>query len=888
MSSRIARLHAGTKTEPVSSTPPRPRSRKATSRPSSSSSFNVDDSATLRRKKSSIIPAQPSSARSSSNQTRTCKSRSGNTKRLIVGQRVSVASLGIVGTLRFVGETKFKPDIWTGIELDLVGSGKNDGSVQGIRYFSCPACTGLFVPASKVVPVDTTPKPSKTMEVRRKRSSPEITSKPTETKRKHSSLDVALKPSKTIETKHRSSPDIAPKSSRTVTSRRKTSVPSSTPPVASRQVLMSKSARTSRMTQVPTEAVAKQRRSKSSVTVAPSKTITRALKQSNPSTPAPRKSIIRKEPTLRRSTSTRTIKSEDELQRMHVLLEQSRKEKEILSEQMDGKEAAWERLVSAKESYALRVKELNDTITRLQQGLNCAEQKIETLEQALVEKDETLARTVMGDVMERQYVQRIEKLDSLVRELQTGADKAAESHEAKLREHAAQVEQLRRELTERDRLTDALERECEELRKAGMDTIRAYETSMLEATHQKDHVIQGKQHQIDSLQHELEDLRSCDVARREHNEEYDDDDGGYRNSQRRLEEQLELTTRELDRERVQMKHMGSEIDQLREEIKRMHLASASAEDRYCALQCELEQEIKDKRRIMEEANAASEALIKAEDENEQLRLADSAAERKLAEAIKKASVLERKLLKDSRQQQQQDEHVDCVRSKRSLEEEHEELRQSHNRLEQECMRLMDELLALESAQANEEPGDQKSEECALRRQVERLKQELTRQQQKYTDLELSKRTKVTQLNKELAELEALTESKIFGAEELEESLQAERRRVKHLEKELADQNRIGHRYSMPMTPISPVSMSSFSHCIDSSADGDHHPLDEDDVYCEICEVYGHDVMGCTALMIMNSHELKDPLEDQPMPYCVNCDVFGVHPTEDCPNQDETF
>ncbi|KAF7723146.1 hypothetical protein EC973_002328 [Apophysomyces ossiformis] len=887
MSSRIARLHAGTKTDPVSSMPS--RSRKTTSRSSSSSSFNVDDSAPLRRKKASTIPARSSAVKSSSQQPRGCKSAgSDNTNRLIVGQRVSVASLGIVGTLRFVGETKFKPDIWTGIELDLVGAGKNDGSVQGVRYFSCPAGTGIFVLASKVSAIDNGPQPSKTMDSKRKHSSLDIAPKTTE-KRKHSSLDVALKSTKstkttkttkTTEVKHRSSPDIAPRTSRTTATRRKTSVPSSSPSVTTRQVVASKSARTTQMTRAPSDMVAKQSRSKSSVTVAPSKTTMPVPKRSNPSTPAPRKSIIRKNSVLRQSTSTRTVKGEDELQRMHALLEQSRKEKEILSEQMDGKEAAWERLVSAKESYALRVKELNDTITRLQNNLDNAEEKIGTLEKVLAEKDETIARTAIGDVVEKQYIQRIEKLDNLVRELQAAADEMTESHEVKLREHAAQIEQLRRELTQRDRLTDALERECEDLRKASMDTIRAYETSMLETAQQKDQVIQGKQNQIDRLQHELEDLRSCDVTPRFHDAEYDD--GEYNHSQRRLEEQLELTTQELDRERLQIKHMSSEIDQLREEVKRVHLAHASAEKRFCALQCELEQEIRDKRRIMEEANAATEALAKAEDENEQLKLAKATGERKLAEALKKASMLERKSSKDGRQQ---DEHADCVRSKRALEAEHEELRQSHNRLEQECMRLMDELLALENAQINEDHGEPRNEDCALQRQIDRLKQELVRQQQKYADLELSKRTKVNQLNKELADLEALMETKIFGAEELEESLQAERRRVKHLEKELADQNRIGHRYSMPMTP---VSVSSFSQYIDSSMDGDHHGSDEDDVYCEICEVYGHDVIGCTALMTMNQQDLKEPISEQSMPYCVNCDVFGVHSTEDCPNQDETY
>lgn len=49
-----------------------------------------------------------------------------------VGQKVLVSSLGLTGTVRFFGETRFKPnESWVGIELDIKGAGKNDGCIQG-------------------------------------------------------------------------------------------------------------------------------------------------------------------------------------------------------------------------------------------------------------------------------------------------------------------------------------------------------------------------------------------------------------------------------------------------------------------------------------------------------------------------------------------------------------------------------------------------------------------------------------------------------------------------------------------------------------------------------------------------------------------------------------
>ncbi|CEP09877.1 hypothetical protein [Parasitella parasitica] len=68
---------------------------------------------------------------------------------LHIGDRVQVNNHH--GTVRFIGTTKFKAGTWAGIELDSVGSGKNDGSVDGKRYFVCPPKTGLFILAIKVI-----------------------------------------------------------------------------------------------------------------------------------------------------------------------------------------------------------------------------------------------------------------------------------------------------------------------------------------------------------------------------------------------------------------------------------------------------------------------------------------------------------------------------------------------------------------------------------------------------------------------------------------------------------------------------------------------------------------------------------------------------------------
>jgi len=68
-----------------------------------------------------------------------------------IGDRVIIKSSqgSKIGTLRYMGFTSFANGEWCGVELDEP-RGKNDGSVEGKRYFDCRPNFGLFAPISKV------------------------------------------------------------------------------------------------------------------------------------------------------------------------------------------------------------------------------------------------------------------------------------------------------------------------------------------------------------------------------------------------------------------------------------------------------------------------------------------------------------------------------------------------------------------------------------------------------------------------------------------------------------------------------------------------------------------------------------------------------------------
>ncbi|XP_069678556.1 kinesin-like protein KIF13A isoform X3 [Periplaneta americana] len=69
---------------------------------------------------------------------------------VVLGESVLIRPYNSSGVVAYIGGTDFAGGTWIGVELDAP-TGKNDGSVQGVRYFTCRPKCGIFVRADKLI-----------------------------------------------------------------------------------------------------------------------------------------------------------------------------------------------------------------------------------------------------------------------------------------------------------------------------------------------------------------------------------------------------------------------------------------------------------------------------------------------------------------------------------------------------------------------------------------------------------------------------------------------------------------------------------------------------------------------------------------------------------------
>ncbi|KAK9729396.1 hypothetical protein K7432_000277 [Basidiobolus ranarum] len=236
------------------------------------------------------------------------------------------------------------------------------------------------------------------------------------------------------------------------------------------------------------------------------------------------------------------------------------------------------------------------------------------------------------------------------------------------------------------------------------------------------------------------------------------------------------------------------------------------------------------------------------------------------------------------------------------------LLEAHKQMEAECLKLMDEVerlhneslegdmifstdevrsdeSQLDDVEVNRLRGTLSEKQAIISQMKVQYKDDIRQLQKRLTDLEITKQKEIEMQSKDIAELESIVEHKIFREAELEEQIAELKKRVDHMDTTSQVSSKCEDE---PLTerPEKNASNTKFSSLSESLADD----LDTE-LYCELCDSAGHDILSCTAYPIdmneYNGYE-SDVGDDSDRAYCDNCEEFDLHWTDECPNQDEVI
>ncbi|KAG1848637.1 hypothetical protein C8R48DRAFT_663471 [Suillus tomentosus] len=160
-------------------------------------------------------------------------------------------------------------------------------------------------------------------------------------------------------------------------------------------------------------------------------------------------------------------------------------------------------------------------------------------------------------------------------------------------------------------------------------------------------------------------------------------------------------------------------------------------------------------------------------------------------------------------------------------------------------------------------------------QMSRLENELEQLRKRLTEAEMKTARVTHDLNKEIGELEALVESKIYREDELEQELE-------RLKEKLSRNNKKSSKNCLEPTDLPPRKRSSTPNINRSPSE---------DV-CEICERPGHDIFTCDLLRdetppAREQDVVKKTNGDPSDLFCVDCEGHG-HVAADCPHSLDVF
>lgn len=480
---------------------------------------------------------------------------------------------------------------------------------------------------------------------------------------------------------------------------------------------------------------------------------------------------------------------------------------------------------------------------------------------------------------------RINQLQESVDELKRAGMESIELYESSVEMNRVDREAMNASLADERRKVSLLEVEREELRKAGLDAIEAYEATIEEM--KKDRAAQFEEHDVrrEALQATIETLKQeIDQLMKnvETEEKHDILKEVWESERKRLTEQIET----LEHDKISHEALKVEVECLKDqtkEIDKLAKEKTKLEEQLARLQSDFDEQLASRTKYLDEVRSAVESQKKTEGELRRLTESKEKLERDLQDQrttttnseqhgleietfrgeIEKLRAQNAMLLKQKEQAEQSQQDLSQYQllvatlkaENKKLSKQQVKLEETHKQTETECLKLMEEVEKLHGQISQDEVTkmvlkEDLSEEDKIAKllqqhtkKIEKLTLENTTEinklKEKNDSTEKEYKRKITMLNRDISELESLIESKIFKEADLEEALESERKKVKKLQLEIED---------LKEDKKEKIDADSILASISSSSSKPKQPVVEDDtVYCEICEVPGHDLISCKAV-----------------------------------------
>jgi DNA repair exonuclease SbcCD ATPase subunit len=180
--------------------------------------------------------------------------------------------------------------------------------------------------------------------------------------------------------------------------------------------------------------------------------------------------------------------------------------------------------------------------------------------------------------------------------------------------------------------------------------------------------------------------------------------------------------------------------------------------------------------------------------------------------------------------------------------------------------VVDESIKREERILEEENGESnKGEPSELQKSLRESRLELDTLRKKLADVEKKNAKTISELNKEVADLESLVEAKIYREDDLEREVEKLKDKVQRLQSKSSSKSSGGDALAK--------SASRSNHTRSSTVTQQTVVKEEPStLVCEICEQTGHDIFSCPLLKDDDSATATSTLAADH--YCVDCDTKG--------------